>query len=200
MPSISYAYGLFTNDNTLHGVLTFGTPASHPLVVGIAGEKFSKNVIELNRLYIDDEVSQVHKNVASQFVAYGLKQLKKYNKIVVSYADSGMNHIGYIYQACNFLYTGKTKARTDRFSGIGKHSRHYDKNAKQYFRVYRSPKYRYVYFTGDKRTKKEFLNALNYPIILDYPKGNDKHYTIGQTKPIKLLDMTTHQIKTVIPK
>jgi hypothetical protein len=33
--------------------------------------------------------------------------------IVVSYADTAMGHIGYIYQASNFLFTGTTKERTD---------------------------------------------------------------------------------------
>ena len=28
---------------------------------------------------------------------------------MVSYADSGMNHCGYIYQATNWIYTGATK-------------------------------------------------------------------------------------------
>ncbi len=193
MPSISYAYGLYYK-NGLHGVLTFGTPASPSLCKGIAGENFKSDVIELNRLYIDDSVSQKLDNVASQFVSYGLKQLKPFNRIVVSYADTGMNHTGFIYQACNFIYTGKTKQRTDKYSGIGKHSRHYDKNKEEIYRTIRTSKYRYIYIAGDKRYKKNIMKHLNYPIIKKYPKGADKHYKVGDTEPILVKDVKTGNI------
>ena len=178
----------------LHGVLTFGTPASPSLCKGIAGEDFKGSVIELNRLYIDDEVSQKLDNVASQFVSFGLKQLKPLNKIVVSYADSGMNHTGFIYQACNFMYTGKTKSRTDIYSGLGKHSRHYEKGKKEKYRVIRTSKYRYVYICGDKRFKKKVMLNLNYPIIKSYPKTDDKHYNVGDTEPTMLINTSNGKI------
>lgn len=57
MPSINYAYGLYYK-NGLHGVLTFETPTFLSLCKGIAGDNFKPDVIELNRLYIDDSVSQ----------------------------------------------------------------------------------------------------------------------------------------------
>jgi hypothetical protein len=38
MPSISYAYGLFEN-NELVGIISYGSPASPPLCRGIAGDK-----------------------------------------------------------------------------------------------------------------------------------------------------------------
>ena len=41
--------------------------------------------------------------------------------IIVSYADKGQNHNGYIYQATNFLYTGATKERTDISTQENKH-------------------------------------------------------------------------------
>lgn len=200
MPSISYAYGLF-QDDVLHGVLTYGIPASRALVVGIAGEQNAKHVIELNRLYIDDEISQNVKSITSKFVSWTLKQLKPYNKLVVSYADAGMNHVGYIYQATNFYYTGETKSRTDRYSGHGKHSRHYDKDAIQKYRVFRSPKYRYIYFACDKRCKKQLMKDLNYPIIDKYPKGGIpiEHYNVGDTKPEWLKDMATGKKFKYVP-
>ena len=198
MPSISFAFGLYEDDE-LHGVLTFGEPASHSLVIGIAGVKNAKKVIELNRLYIDDIISQNIKNITSEFVSYGLRQLKPLNKIVVSYADSGMNHTGFIYQATNFLYTGKTRQRTDKFAGIDKHSRHYDKNAKEKYRVIRSSKYRYVYFACDRRHKKEYMKDLNYPIYKNYPKHDDKHYKVGDIKPFIVLNKETNK-KEILKK
>lgn len=178
MPSVSYAFGLYEN-NELAGVVTFGQPASRSLQTGMFGIEYASRVIELNRLYIKDEVSQTHKNITSEFVAWALKQLKKFNLAVVSFADSGMNHIGGIYQATNFLYLGKTLGRTDRFSGFNKHSRHYDKDAKEVIRVYRTQKYKYLYLAMDKRNKKKFMKLLKYD-ILPYPKDlQDEHYEPG---------------------
>ncbi len=89
--------------------------------------------------------------------------------ILVSYADTEMNHVGKIYQATNWIYTGATKERTDIGTDSGSHSRHYDKNIDySKNRVFRSSKHRYVYFTG-----KEY--ELNYP-VKDYPKGKSKRY------------------------
>ena len=139
MPSISYAYGLFVNEN-LEGVLTIGKPASNSLCKGICGEEYSKKVYELNRLVINEGFER---NTLSWFVGQVLKSLKQEDLILVSYADSGMNHCGYIYQATNWLYTGATKERTDKYVPLGKHSRHYTDDNK-HLRVFRTSKHRYV--------------------------------------------------------
>jgi hypothetical protein len=194
LPSISYAYGLFRED-ALKGVVTFGKPASNNLCIGVAGKEYSGNVIELNRLYIDDDISRTFKNITSEFVSYALRQLKKENKIVVSYADSGMNHNGYIYQALNFIYTGATKERTDIFTGFGKHSRHYDKSDKQEYRIFRSSKHRYIYVCGDKRFKKKVLKALKYD-ARPYPKGEVKRYRVGEGLKRKYKRLSDNAILT----
>lgn len=95
------------------------------------------------------------------------------NTFVVSYADTAWSHVGYIYQATNFFYTGATKERTDTYAGDA-HPRHY--NHEETKRQTRSSKHRYVYLVGDRRTKKKMLNELRYPIISEYPKGNEIHY------------------------
>lgn len=121
--TISKAFGLYVEDN-LKAVCTFGKPASPSLCAGICGKEFSSNVYELNRLCREDD----YKEPLSRFVAKCLRELKDMNWIIVSYSDTAMNHHGYIYQALNFLYTGQTKSRTDKFTEGNKHSRHYDKN------------------------------------------------------------------------
>lgn len=181
MPSVSYAFGLYANSE-LAGVITFGQPASRPLQTGMFGVEYASKVIELNRLYIKDGVSQTQENITSKFVAWSLKQLKPLNLAVVSFADSGMYHIGGIYQATNFMYLGKSQGRTDRFSGFNKHSRHYDRDAKEVIRVYRTPKYKYLYLAMDKRNKKKFMKLLKYD-VLPYPKDlEDQHYEPGTTE------------------
>jgi len=161
MPSISFAYGLF-RDGLLVGCVTYGMPASPWLCKGICGESFRHNVLELNRLVLADN----QKNEASFLVSTSLKMLSV-NKIVVSYADTAYGHLGYVYQATNFLFTGTTKPRTDMASKDGKHSRHHLGDTSN--RVNRSAKHRYVYFVGDKRWKRTVRKALKYP-VQDYPK------------------------------
>ena len=162
MPSISYAYGLYLYDEMV-GMVSYGSPASPSLCKGICGEEHKADVIELNRLVLKDNLP----NEASFLVAKSLKMLPK-PKVVVSYADTAQDHLGIIYQATNFLFTGTTKARTDIAGKDGKHSRHHlgDKTK----RINRSSKHRYVYFIGNKKQKKILRNALRYDIQDCYPK------------------------------
>ena len=170
VPSIQYAFGYFEGGE-LMGVVTYGQPASPSLCKGIAGEENRGNVLELNRLVFYPQFNG--NNRASILVGRSLKMLP-HHTFVVSYADyGGWGHIGYIYQATNFLYTGKSKARTDIFSESG-HSRHYKKGEQR--RVNRTEKYRYVYLVGDKRERKKMRQELRYPIIKDYPKGDSRRY------------------------
>lgn len=163
MPSISYAYGLFY-ENELTGIVSYGSPVSPALCKGVAGEENRSIVLELNRLVLKYN----NKNEASYLVSNSLKLLPK-PRIIVSYADTKQNHIGIIYQASNFLFTGTSKPRTDMAGKDGKHSRHHlgDKTN----RVFRSAKHRYIYLIGNKKDKKQLLKNLKYP-ILKYPKEN----------------------------
>ena len=171
-PHISYAFGLFVNGK-IEGCLTIGKPASPSLCVGICGKEYSKYVYELNRLYINEGLP---KNTLSRFVSMVLKTFSNQKIILVSYADTQMGHHGYIYQATNWLYTGCTKSRTDKYTPNGKHSRHYT-NEFNHLRKYRSSKHRYVY-VPNKSFRKEVLGKLRYP-IMDYPKGDNKRYDLG---------------------
>jgi hypothetical protein len=132
-PSISFSFGLFVDD-ILEGILTIGKPASNSLCEGVCGIEYKDKVYELNRLVVNDNLP---KNYLSMFVGKVLKMLKSNDIIIVSYADEAMNHIGYIYQATNFIYTGKTKERTDKYTPNGKHSRHYTEEYK-HIRKFRS--------------------------------------------------------------
>jgi len=162
MPSISFAYGLYHYDEMV-GMVSYGTPASPSLCKGICGEEHKHNVIELNRLVLKDNLP----NQASFLVSRSLKLLPK-PRVVVSYADTAQDHAGIIYQACNFLFTGTTKARTDIAGKDGRHSRHHLGDRQN--RINRSAKHRYVYFIGSKKDKKTLRNALRYTIEDNYPK------------------------------
>jgi len=185
LPSITYAFGAY-RDSICVGIVTYGTPCSSTLRTGICGETLAEAVLELNRLCCESV-----KNLASFLVAWSLKLLPK-PKIVVSFADTQMQHVGYVYQACNFLYTGLSAKRTDwKLKGrehlhgatIADQSRGVTERA-EYMRLKygsdfylqeRSRKHRYVYFCGNKRERALMRAALKYPVMA-YPKGESLRY------------------------
>ena len=175
MCSISYAYGLFI-DGVLNGVCTFGSPPSRSLCIGVCGVDNAHKVYELNRFIINDN----EKNISSFFIAKCLKLLPK-DLIIVSYADTSKNHHGYIYQASNWIYTGLSAKRTERYD-INNPNKHSKTITQQKGIVYkdlavrqRPQKHRYVYFTGSKTQKKHLRNSLKYE-MKKYPKGDNINY------------------------
>ena len=191
VPMITRAFGWYNKEplvkSNLQAVCTFGKPASNSLCVGICGEQYASNVYELNRLCRTDTWNKP----LSYFVSACLRYLSQYNWIVVSYSDTAMNHHGYIYQACNFLYTGMNKERTDMYVSGGKHSRHYTEEEQGIYRKVRSSKHRYVYFcTKDKAIKKAWRNALKYPIC-QYPKGDNSYYELGHYLVDKTIEVSS---------
>ena len=177
-PVVSKAFGLI-DDGVLQAVITYGKSASPSVCVGICGKEYSGNVYELNRMCRSDE----YRKPLSHFVSATLRMLKPLDWIVVSYSDTAMNHHGYVYQACNFLYTGTSAPHADKYvpegSGHNRHAESFDVR-KDEFSVERSIKHRYVYFcTKSKRLKKEWMNTLRYP-VLPYPKGDNSNYELGR--------------------
>jgi hypothetical protein len=178
IPSISYAFGLYC-DKILVGILTIGKPASPSLCDGVCGKEYSQYVYELNRLCVNDNLE---KNSLSFFVGKCLKLIPN-DMILVSYADTLMNHNGYIYQATNWIYTGATKERTDIGFEDGTHSRHYSKDIDYSIRKFRSSKHRYIFFVG--KLKKQFKSCLKYA-VLPYPKGENKKYDASYQPQIQI--------------
>lgn len=175
-PNITDAFGLFVNGEMI-GIVTYGIPASPNLCYGLAGKKNESRVKELNRLVIKPEFNGGGNNYASYLVSHSLKMLDN-GTFVVSYADTAWSHVGYVYQACNFLYTGLSAKRVDFYMPDGMHPRSHDRGNRdnQGLHQTRSRKHRYIYLVGDKRTKKRMRNELNYKVIDKYPKGDETHY------------------------
>lgn len=186
MPTnIMYSFGLYEN-GALIGVVTYGIPASPALCKGIAGEENKDKVLELNRLAIEPGMNG--NNRASYLVSHSLKMLPN-GTYVVSYADTGWTHIGYVYQACNFLYTGITAKRVDFYVGEGKHNRHYIKGTKLH--QTRNSKHRYIYLVGNRREKKEMRRQLRYKVYDKYPKGDERRYDTSNPQiaiPIRIVE------------
>jgi hypothetical protein len=186
IPQIMHAFGLYNDDNRLIGVVTYGIPASPALCMGICGKEYSDKVLELNRLCLENNT----KNESSFLVSNSIKLLPK-PTIVVSYADTGQGHVGYVYQATNFIYTGLSANRVDwTVKGLEhKHSKTLsdgmtlesikEKYGEDFYYTERSRKHRYILFHGSKTDKKIMRSKLNYEVA-PYPKGDSERYDSGK--------------------
>lgn len=180
LPSISFAFGLHV-DGCLEGVITYGTPPSATLRRGVAGDEYIGNVLELNRLCLLSN----QKNHASFLVAKSLRMIGD-DRIIVSFADTSQGHVGYVYQACNFLYTGLSAKRTDwrvkglehlhgqtiadEFRGVPNRANAMrEKYGDDFYLSQRPRKHRYIYIIGSKKFKKSAKASLKYKIE-PYPK------------------------------
>ena len=172
----SVAYGLFTN-NCLVGVICYGTPSSAPLRSGIAGKENANNVVELTRLWVCDSVP---KNGESFLIGRTLKHAGK--EIVVSFAEIVQGHVGTVYQATNWLYTGLSAKRTNwTIAGVDKHCQTLadrytakeirEKYGDKFSLVQRPRKHRYVYINAKGARKAQLMAAIKYP-LLPYPKNS----------------------------
>lgn len=179
----SYAYGLFEKEtDKIVGVVLYGVPASRSLQKGICGEDYANQVGELTRLWVEDGTP---KNVESFLIGNTIK-LQGF-KILVSFAECRQGHVGYVYQATNWLYTGLSAKRTDVVidGKVCGHPRHItdkyggQKQAREilgdrFQLVPRPRKHRYIYFNCNKKEKKILMSKLRYK-ILPYPKDcNEK--------------------------
>ena len=154
----SFAFGLI-KENKIVGVCMYGTPSSAPLRRGIAGDRYKNEVIELTRLWIEDSIGR---NAESFLIGNTIRKINK--KIIVSFADTSQGHLGIVYQASNFLYTGLSAKRTDwTVRGINKHGQtladkytvsemreHYGDD---FFLTERPRKHRYIFINAS--SKKE---------------------------------------------
>lgn len=185
--SAMFTFGLFEGMNLI-GVAIYGKPASPSLCVGICGPEESQNVIELTRLWIEDDTP---KNTESFFIGKTLKLLPIDFDIVVSYAEIGAGHAGVIYQATNWLYTGLSDKHVEwRLDGeSAKHSRHlFDEHggldgAKKIYgdrlqKHERGRKHRYVMFRGSKSRRKLLKSKLRYTQH-EYPKDSNEREEVG---------------------
>lgn len=190
-----FAYGLH-EEGKLVGCVTYSVPASYTLCKGVCGEKYKRHVIELSRLVILTQT----KNAASFLIGNSLNQLGDW--VVVSYADCNehVGHVGYVYQATNWLYTGQGNAEpkwVHPLTGevVSYTRRWIDKKAeklgldwRELVKVKQVGKHRYVTFCGSKRFKKQARKNLKY-CVLQYPKGETTRHEAARF-PASLFEVT----------
>ena len=158
-------YGVWENDKFI-GVIVFSRGASPFL--GAAYDLDQTEVCELTRIALT-----THEAPVSQFLAKALKQLKADNpglKLVVSFADPKEGHVGGIYKATNWIYTGTSNAVTEYFiDGRWQHTRNSYHNPKRPNAPMRimPGKYRYLFPLTRGIQKQVKGLELPYPAVED---------------------------------
>ena len=173
------SFGVFTGQE-LAGAMTFGAGPwlAYRLVDGAKPD----DCATLTRLWLSDELPA---NSESRVLGIVLRSLRRHTnlKFLVTYADPSQGHIGTIYQASGWLYTGLSEATPlyDLGDGQARHSRSvghaFGTHSVQYLvrhglsvkLVPQAAKHRYLYFLG-----AEWRNQLRVP-VLPYPKQEATH-------------------------
>ena len=168
-----FGFGVFLESRLL-GALTLGAgPANaHRLVYGAA----PRDCLTLSRLWLSEELS---KNSESRVLGVVVRSLTKHTnlKFLLSYADPAQGHLGIIYQAAGWLYTGLSQAMPlyDIGDGKARHSRSlahaYGTHSVHYFQakgvsievVPQAAKHRYLCFLDSTWRGKLRPQVLPYP-------------------------------------
>ncbi len=166
-------FGALANKKLL-GAVTFGVGPhnAYKLVEGTA----QSDCLTLTRLWLSDELPA---NSESRVIAICLRALKKNTqvKFIVSYADPTLGHVGTIYQATGWIYTGLSEAMPmfDLGDGELRHSRslshsygihslkHFESCGLKVRVVSQARKHRYVYFLDPTYKKRLTVKILPYP-------------------------------------
>ena len=166
-------FGVFL-EHRLMGAMALGVGPfnAYRLVEGAA----PADCLTLSRLWLSEELP---KNSESRVLGVVLRSLRKHTnlKFLLSYADPAQGHLGTIYQATGWIYTGLSqamplydlgdgKARHSRSlaHGYGTHSvRHFQHKGVTIEVINQPPKHRYVYFLDPMWRGKLKAPKLPYP-------------------------------------
>lgn len=167
------SFGIILNGRLL-GALTLGVGPYYGYK--LVNDASPDDVVTLTRLWLADELPG---NCESKVLGVALRSLKRDTslKFVLAYSDPAVGHLGIIYQATNWLYTGLSFATPlyDIGDGtlhhsrslahqLGSHSIRYltlqGINAKA---VPQSAKHRYIYFLDDSWRSRLGVPVLPYP-------------------------------------
>lgn len=196
-PLISkYHYSKTMPDSTLYcfagyfgeqiaGVVSFGMGVGKNQYTAILPSIKQGEYCELTRLWSPDGMP---KNTESKLISMSIKMLPKEIKLVVSFADPSRNHMGTIYQATNFLYTGTSNGgkmlvtadgteKHPRLLGIYRmrHEKYKETPTDELMKILgyiyteSAKKHRYIMFRGSKKEVSMMKKSIKSS-ILPYPK------------------------------
>ena len=161
-------------DGRLSGVLTLGVGPSN--IHRLVDRAEPDDCLTLTRLWLSDLLPR---NSESRVLGVTLRGLRRDTaiKFIVSYADPTAGHVGAIYQASGWLYTGTSQAMPllDLGDGVLQHSRSlahaYGTRSRAHFaahgvsvrRVPQTAQHRYVYFVDRSWQARLCVPVLAYP-------------------------------------
>lgn len=167
-------FGTFVNHRLL-GAITLGCGPF--LAYHLVDNASPEDCLTLTRLWLSDELPR---NSESRVLGIIIRTLRHNTniKFLVSYSDPAAGHIGIIYQATGWLYTGRSSAMPlyDLGDGHARHSRSLahtlGSHSTQYFAdhgiditlIPQKAKHRYIYFLNPS-----WKQRLNVP-VLPYPR------------------------------
>lgn len=173
-----HCYGVWEGE-TYIGAIVFGFGANRHIGTQF-GLTWKRDVLELTRVAFTNHTIPV-----TQAVALAIKQLKHDNpavRLLVSYADPKQGHLGKIYQAGNWIYTGTSKPQ-QAIVVLGR-ERHKKSVSQRYGRadvdwlrknvdplahtVSTIPKHRYL-FPLDKAMRRQIQSLAKLPPTTEVP-------------------------------
>ena len=174
----SLAFGVFM-DARLEGAVTLGAGPVNGYRLVEGAER--GDCLALTRLWLADQLAT---NAASRVLGIIVRSLRRHTEIkfLLSYADPSQGHVGTIYQAAGWLYTGLSQPTPlyDIGDGRARHSRsfsqvygtrsarHFAKEGVSVSQVPVSAKHRYVRFLDQR-----WADRLRVP-VLPYPKKENE--------------------------
>lgn len=193
IPVNTIGYNVYNDNGDWCGVVLYGTGATISI-----GKPYGLNqgqILELVRVALNGK-----QECTSKAVALTLKQIKRdcpLCRLVISYADIDQNHLGTIYQATNWIYTGrmnenskdgwivngkrvhnrtvssmvKSKGGTNGLSRDEFIKKYYDENAQVHVTA---GKHKYL-MPMDKAMRKQIE-----PLRLPYPKTDPEWHKIDR--------------------
>lgn len=205
VPVNPIGYNIYNDNDEWCGVILYARGACPQ--IGKPYGLIQGQVLELVRVALNGK--QEH---TTQAVALSLKQLKKdypIIRLIVSYADTEQKHLGTIYQATNWIYTGKATEGDTMFYLIrGKkvHNKTLNdmlvrrglkiglENIRKYIDPNAEPlkaggKFKYL-MPMDKKMKKQIA-----PLAKPYPKNED--WVKIDRKAFKMNNDTTAPVRAV---
>jgi hypothetical protein len=117
IPVNTFGYSVFNDKKEWCGVILYAMGANKNLPKMFNLQQ--GQVVELVRMALNGK-----QGITTKCMALSMKLIKKklpLAKLIVSYADGGQNHLGIIYQASNWFYTGDSKLDSLIVNGEIKH-------------------------------------------------------------------------------
>ena len=167
------AFGVTVGERLLGAVtLGAGPPQAYRLVTGASLD----DCLVLTRLWLDDEMPKNSESRTLGFVARVMRQRTSV-KFMIAYADPSQGHLGTVYQAAGWLYTGLSDAMPlyDLGDGVHRHSRslaqvfgthsvrHFQDRGVPIGVIPQTRKHRYVYFLDPAWPDRLHVPVLPYP-------------------------------------